>query len=101
MSRSYKKNPVWTDRTNGAKYWKKLANKKVRKNKDNFSKGKKYKRIYCSYDIHDYIFRWSKHQGLNDFNNRFFFNGGWIKLYNYKNEKEFLNKYWEKYCYRK
>lgn len=41
MARSYKKTPVYTDRTKGAKYWKRLANKKVRKENNHFSKGKK------------------------------------------------------------
>lgn len=95
MSRSYKKNPIYTDRTHGAKYWKRLANKKVRKENDHFLKGKKYKRIYNSYDIHDYISRWTKEEALKDFKRYIY-----LQKY-YKNEYEFLNKHWKKYQYRK
>ena len=64
MSRSYKKNPVYTDRPNGAKYWKRCANKKVRRYKDNLDDGKMYRRIYNSWDIHDYINRWTKEEAI-------------------------------------
>jgi len=67
MARSYKKTPVYTDRTKGAKYWKRLANKKVRKENNHFSKGKKYKRLFNSWEIHDYISYWNKFQALKDF----------------------------------
>ena len=46
MSRSYKKNPIYTDRPFCAKYWKRLANKKVRKENNHFLKGKKYRRLF-------------------------------------------------------
>ena len=65
MSRSYKKNPVYTDRPNGAKYWKRCANKKVRRYKDNLDDGKMYRRIYNSWDIHDYINRWTKEEAID------------------------------------
>jgi hypothetical protein len=55
MSRSYKKSPVYTDHSNGTKYWKRLANKKVRKENTHFLKGKKYRRLFNSWKIHDYI----------------------------------------------
>ena len=95
MSRSYKKNPIYTDRPHGAKYWKRLANKKVRKENIHFLKGKKYKRIYNSWEIHDYISRWTKEEALKDFKRYMY-----LQKY-YKNEDEFLNKHWKKYQYRK
>ena len=95
MSRSYKKNPIYTDRPDGAKYWKRLANKKVRKENIHFLKGKKYKRLFNSWEIHDYIFYWDKKQALKDFKRY-----RYLKE-DYKNEEEFLNKHWKKYQYRK
>ena len=51
MSRSYKKHPVAPD---GVGYKsKKLANRKVRRSVD-VLKGNGYKKIYESWDIHDY-----------------------------------------------
>ena len=102
MSRSYKKNPVYSDRPNGAKYWKRIGNKKTRKLKDNFPKGRKYRRVYNSWEIHDFINRWDKEDALTYYNHSgFFHNGEWYKTYDYKDEKEFLNKYWKKYWRRK
>ena len=102
MSKSYKKNPIHTDRPNGAKYWKRVANKKVRKQWDNFKKGKKYRRIYNPYEIHDYISYWDKFQALNYYENGGFWrNGEWIPSFDYKTRKEFLDKYWKKYWRRK
>jgi len=103
MSRSYKRNPVYTDRTHGAKYWKRVSNKKVRKSNNVFLKGNKYKKIYNSWNIHDYISRWSKEQALDYYYNSIIFrNGKWIYIYDkYKSEKEFLDKYWKKYQFRK
>ena len=95
MSRSYKKNPIYTDRPDGAKYWTRLANKKVRKENIHFLKGKKYKRLFNSWEIHDYISYWDKFQALKDFRRY-----RYLKEY-YKNEEEFLNKHWKKYQYRK
>lgn len=64
MSRSYKKNPVYTDRTHGAKYWKRCANKRVRRYKDELSNGMMYRKIYNSWEIHDYICRWTKKDAI-------------------------------------
>ena len=95
MSRSYKKNPICSDRPNGAKYWKRLANKKVRKQNIHFSKGKKYKKVFNSWEIHDYISRWSKYQALKDL-----YRYKYLKE-DYESEEEFLNKFWKKYYKRK
>ena len=59
MSRSYKKNPVYSDgRTPTPKKIKRIANKKVRHTK-NLADGKAYKKVFESWDIHDYISRWT------------------------------------------
>ncbi len=49
--------PFWCD-NNGpraAKYWKRQANKKVRK-AHNVPDGMVYQKFYCSWNIHDYKF---------------------------------------------
>ena len=103
MSRSYKKSPICSDRPHGAKYWKRIGNKKVRKNKDYLPKGKKYKKFYNSWEIHDYISRWDKKQAINDYHNLTYYrNGKFYKLFDeFKNEKEFIDHYWKKGYFRK
>jgi len=54
MSRSYKKTPIAKDNKRGRKYFKRLANKKVRKTK-NISNGKEYKKVFNTWDIYDYV----------------------------------------------
>ena len=51
MSRSYKKSP-WSG--DSGPWWKRQANKKVRRYKKDLSNGKDYKKLYCSWDICDY-----------------------------------------------
>ena len=59
MSRSYKKHPYITDGSPGTtKEKKRYANKKVR-NADDIPNGKAYRKFYESYDIHDWIMRWT------------------------------------------
>lgn len=95
MARSYKKSPCCTDRPNGAKYWKNLGNRKVRHLDDLLPKGNKYKKVYNSWKIHDYVIYWDKKQALE-----YFRRNRYLKE-DYKNEEEFLNRYWKKYQYRK
>ena len=71
MSRSYKHSPIYTDRTHGAKYWKRCANKKVRRYKDKLDNGKMYRRIYESWEIHDYFTRWSKQEAIKIYNTHY------------------------------
>ena len=60
MSRSYKKHPYYTDGKEGSTaITKRFANKTVRRYKHKLANGKAYKRLFCSWDIHDYIIRWS------------------------------------------
>jgi predicted MPP superfamily phosphohydrolase len=58
MSRSYKKTPIIKDHDSG-KVGKKLANRKVRRYKEKIANGKAYKKVFNSWDIHDYISRYS------------------------------------------
>lgn len=102
MSKSYKKNPIHTDRPNEVKYWKRVANKKVRKSNEEFPKGKKYRRLFNPWEIHDYISYWGKLQALDYFEHSgFWLEGEWIPSFDYKTKKEFLNDYWGKYWRRK
>ena len=62
MSRS-KRRPVSTDYSrSGTWYFKKQANKKVRKFKYVIADGNAYKKVYCSYDIRDYIWKPNKYE---------------------------------------
>lgn len=98
MSHSYKKNPIYTDgRTPTPKKMKHVANKKVKHNETSL-KGKGYKKIFCSYDIHDYKSRWTWeeakfsyfHQDPNGIN--------WQE--DYPTLKSFY-RYWRKYYFNK
>ena len=55
MSRSYKKHPVIACAKNPT--GKREANKKVRRSKS-ITKGKSYRKLYCSYNICDYKADW-------------------------------------------
>ncbi len=65
MSRSKRRTPIVKDHNSG-KWGKRQANKRVRREKDFDGKGKSYKKIYPSYDIHDYITRYSKERAIKD-----------------------------------
>lgn len=59
MSRSYKKNPYYTDGSPGTtQESKKFANKKVR-NTEDIPNGGAYKKVSESWDIHDFVDRWT------------------------------------------
>lgn len=58
MSRSYKKTPIVKDGHSG-KFGKKVANRKVRHYKGTIASGKSYRKIYESWDIHDFVNRYS------------------------------------------
>lgn len=56
MSRSRKKTSSYTDgRAGTPKYFKRVANKVVRKSKE-VPDGRAYKKLYCSWNIHDWKF---------------------------------------------
>ncbi|WCK57636.1 hypothetical protein PP175_26620 (plasmid) [Aneurinibacillus sp. Ricciae_BoGa-3] len=58
MSRSYKKQPIIKDHDSG-KAGKNFANRKVRRYKQALPNGKAYRKIYETYDVHDYVSRYS------------------------------------------
>ncbi len=56
MSRSFKKNPVVKD--SGSKKWvKREASKSVRRFRGVIANGGAFRKIFCSWDINDYISR--------------------------------------------
>lgn len=59
ISRSFKKTPVYkdgSDRSKTRKYWKRQANKKVRKCRTALKKSNQYRKIGEQWDICDYRF---------------------------------------------
>ena len=93
MSRSYKKHPWYTDGSpHSTKESKKLANKKVRRTDDVPLKGKGYKKIYETYDIHDFKTRYSKQEWIRDYKR--------IRYRKYESFEDYIN-YWEKTYRRK
>lgn len=59
MSRSYRHLPIITDgKRKVTKRMKRYANKTVRQHNAEISNGKEYKKLYCSYNIHDYVCYW-------------------------------------------
>ena len=98
MSRSYKHSPIYTDRPNGAKWWKRQANRKVRYSSDILN-GKGYRKFYNSWNIHDYISYESKADAIVWYNKITAENcpynhyKEWI-LKDYPTVKDYLNKCW-------
>jgi hypothetical protein len=67
MSRSYRKNWVITDTGSYVRYAKNQANRRVRKTLE-IPNGKAYKKLYCSYEIHDYKYcTWSPQESVKDY----------------------------------
>ena len=95
MSRSYKKTPIYTDHRKGRKYFKRKANKCVRK-AENIPHGRKYKRYYNTWDIHDYRIRWSKKEAEKAYYKHMI-----EYTEKYKDKKDYLNDNWSKWFYRK
>lgn len=114
MSRSYKKSPVCTDGKCGTtKDTKRKANHKVRQyNKHlvyryliedtNFENQltlnwKHYKKIFPTWDIHDWIEYWSEANARLQYEHP-----TWYRNYDkYATVKDFINKSWKKHFYRK
>lgn len=59
MSRSYKKIPIVKVAPKNGTTEKKFANKKVRRYKEAITNGKAYRKLFNSWDIHDYVVRWT------------------------------------------
>lgn len=95
MSRSYKKHAICTDGRDGRKPWKRDANKVVRRYKHKIANGKDYKKLYCSWNIHDYISRWTWAEARADWEKEDSF-----YKWQFPTLKEFY-RYWSKYYKRK
>ena len=101
MSRSYKHNPFSTVRASNAKYWKRLANHKVRRCKE-IPKGNGYRKIYESWNICDWTYyeskyvaaAWYKEVTAEDYHNKY-----WVNKY--PTFEDYINKSWKYNFYRK
>lgn len=94
MSRSFKKH-AWTKDPND-KFMKRYANKKVRRAK-NVPSGGAYKKLFCSYDISDFKWLWTRQDAIREYNE------GLCSEYlrdRFTTLEEYL-KYWEKCVRRK
>ena len=71
MSRSYKKNPGYTDGEPSRKrFFKRLSNKKTRKNWNLSNKGNAYKKNGVSYNIVDYKHIYHKESDYEYYNHK-------------------------------
>lgn len=76
MSRSYKKSPVCNDHcTPGTRWAKNRAARAVRRCKDEIADGKAYRKLYCSWNIHDYRFYKTRTQAIHEWETT-----DWIRL---------------------
>ena len=100
MSRSYKKHSRVKDPAN--KGMKKYANKKVR-HTENIPNGKAYKKVFCSWDISDWNWYWSREQAIKEWEAAQYgddiWSGSWIRDHFETLEKYLI--YWEKCTKRK
>ena len=102
MSRSYRKNPIIKDNGKSKKEMKSLANRKVRRklNDPDFdiADGKAYKKEFESFNIADFISRWTKEDAIKEYESKSkkyrWFKEEWPTLEDYLN-------YWEKTMHRK
>lgn len=96
MSRSYKKNPIVKSHDCGGK-GKQFANRKVRravKDYDEIPKGGIYKKFFSSWDINDYILRWTKEDAIEYYNKRKReYENGTSKYYIRKSNEKFFKEY--------
>lgn len=109
MSRSYRHSPCITDgHVKTTKENKRIANSKVRHKKDLYN-GSAYKKLSCSYDIHDYISYWPKKDAIKAWYNEAkeielgIYPKDLPSLWHnqYKNLNDFLNRMWAKHYKRK
>lgn len=89
MSRSYKKHPWVTDGTRGQVISKRFANKTVRNYKHKIANGKSYKKLFCSYDIHDFKMYFPWYEAKKEYEKEDFYKSS------YPTFKEFY-RYWSK-----
>ena len=99
MSRSFKHSEFVKDKAD--KYMKRYANKKVRHTK-NIPSGGAYKKVFCSYDISDYRYLWTRKEAIRIYNmakaKQIY---GYSYIVEHFNTLEEYLKYWEKCVKRK
>lgn len=67
MSRSYKKRPFVKDHhARTTKEKKRFANKTIRQDRDFDISGSAYKKRYCSWEICDYHWRWTRKDAIEE-----------------------------------
>ena len=122
MSRSYKKSPYCTDgHRRTTKETKQIANRCVRRRNKRVTlgyltrdsryrdiltlDGMSYKRFFCSWDIHDYISRWTKAEAIHQWEHPhwhyFEHTDTWRSDWDDFNTREEMEQYWAKYYRRK
>lgn len=89
MSRSCKKTPIIKDNRRGRRYFKRLANKRVRRESILVS-GNYYKKVYNSWDIYDYVSYCSKEQYVE-----------MVRKYGWQGNKEEVEQAWRRCYYNK
>ena len=103
MGKSYKRTPIIKDNGNSKKSQKRQATHSVRnklKRGIEISNGNAYKKHYESYDIADYVCRWTKEEAIKQYEKpcRYSWETNWKE--EYPTLEDFLN-YWEKCMRRK
>lgn len=96
MSRSFKKHPYATDGKAGRKLQKRWANRTVRR-KEEIPNGGAYKKVFCSWEIHDYISRWTWKEAKEEYECGY--NSSYLKG-RYPTIKDFY-RFWRKNHYNK
>ena len=96
MSRSYKKTPI-TKGCGYGRFGKKYANRILRRNNEIFKRSL-YKRNFNSWDINDYVSRWTKEEAIEHYNKNK--DEPWFSE-RYSSLDDFLNKIWYRYYRRK
>ena len=102
MSRSYKKNPYVTDRSQGTKYMKRMANRIVRrriKDDEDMLARLPHKKMTESWDICDYRWRMTREDAIHWYNNEMEHEASAYFKKHYPTLEAWL-KYWDK-CYRR
>jgi len=102
MSRSYKKNPIIKDNGKGKKDMKAIANRAVRRKLNDpeyeIADGKAYKKEFESWNIADYVARWTKEEAIAEYDKRCVEEDGFRK--EWPTLESWLN-FWEKCMRRK
>ena len=122
MARSYKKHPYCTDgHCRTTKEIKQIANRCVRRRNKRIVfgylyrelnyrdtlplDGMSYKRFYNSWDIHDWISRWTKAEAIHKWEHPHWiydpYRDEWYHSWDDFNTKEEMEQYWAKYYRRK